>query len=100
MEICPCAHTIAFSTGEILLLCAHVPKRKDMRENTKGKGVVFFVEMKNISICLISKFIFFLSWHLQEKKHNLQLVSLIYISTVVLKASEFVNSILIKPKFM
>lgn len=48
-----------FSTGEILLLCAHVTERKGMRENTKGKGIVFFVEMKNISICLISRIVFF-----------------------------------------
>lgn len=60
MEICLCAYTVVFfSTGEILLLCAHVTERKGMRENTKGKGIVFFVEMKNISICLISRIIFF-----------------------------------------
>lgn len=51
-------YIVAFSTGEILLLCVHVTKRKGMRENTKGKLVVFFVGMKNISICLISKIIF------------------------------------------
>ena len=57
MEICPRTYTVDFPAGEIVLLCARVTKRKGMRENTEGKGVIFLVERKNIS--MISKMIFF-----------------------------------------